>query len=365
MEVKMKNLRAFVLCFFPIVLAGLAAEGCKKDTPPEVKDPKKPGKREYAWTVDTLSYPGSFQTTMRRIWAIAPSNVYVVGHNERGFGKMYHYNGENWQPVRLVTVEGGLIEGPIDLSAIYGFAANDIYAVGQRFGINPNPPPNFLDSSLIIHFDGSRWREVELLERGRELIALQGFGTSTIWAGGLYGTAYHRSGATWSMSVADTVFWFRDFAMEGGETYALAYYVPPGGGGSKSFSLRWQASQWQIEDSTSDHAWGSARFGENALCNIGGTLYSAGRGVFRKDGSQWVRVMDTYPKPIYAIFGTRSDNIFAAGESALIYHFNGTDWAKFEQFMKSGVVCGGIWCTEEEVFVVCEDGNNTYVYHGK
>ncbi|MDL1892224.1 hypothetical protein FBQ87_04945 [Sphingobacteriales bacterium CHB3] len=34
----MKNLRAFILCFFPIMLTGLAAEGCKKE-PPVVPEP--------------------------------------------------------------------------------------------------------------------------------------------------------------------------------------------------------------------------------------------------------------------------------------------------------------------------------------
>jgi hypothetical protein len=129
-----------------------------KDTliDPPIKNP-----REYTWTIDTLAYPGSFQTLMGDMWASSPSDVYVVGHNDQAFGKMYHYDGKGWTPVNTPF-------GAIDLGAIYGFSANDIWAVGERIDYNPTPPPNFLDSSLIIHFDGSRWTEYKVIG-GRHL----------------------------------------------------------------------------------------------------------------------------------------------------------------------------------------------------
>ncbi|MGH2567772.1 MAG: hypothetical protein ACRDGA_05490, partial [Bacteroidota bacterium] len=92
-----------------------------------IKDP-----RSYTWTIDTLAYPGSFQTAMRDIWGSSPTNVYVVGHNSDGFGKMFHFDGQEWKPVGLNPIEGGTIEGPIDLSAIHGFSRDNIWVVGQR-----------------------------------------------------------------------------------------------------------------------------------------------------------------------------------------------------------------------------------------
>ncbi len=80
--------RYCILCCCLIV-----AFACKKDSPeePPKEIPKDP--RTYTWTVDTIAYPGSFQTTMRAIWGSAPNDVYVVGHNERGgLGKMFHYD---------------------------------------------------------------------------------------------------------------------------------------------------------------------------------------------------------------------------------------------------------------------------------
>ncbi len=59
--------------------------------------------RNLAWSIDTLAYPGSFQTMMSDIWGSDPNNVYVVGHNERGYGKMYHYDGLAWTDVGLIN----------------------------------------------------------------------------------------------------------------------------------------------------------------------------------------------------------------------------------------------------------------------
>jgi hypothetical protein len=338
---------------------------CKKDSPPEPPNGPKPGKREYVWTVDTIAYPGSFQTTMRDIWASAPNNVYVVGHNDQNRGQMYRYDGASWQPVRLAASDGGTIIGPFDLSAVYGFAPNDIYAVGEHIYQNPTPPPNFLDSSLIIHFDGTQWREVQLPFRSRYLQAIGTTGGTDLWAGGIYGALYRHGAGSWGNIPCDTLFWFNDFGSDGQELLAVAYYVPPLGGSITHFLLRWTVSQWQVVDSFSVRAGFVARFGNDALSTIGGKLYSVGYGVFLKDGQQWTRVMDSNPVELLAISGTRGEHIFAVGQAMSIYHFNGVNWYKYEQFVRGGAYCSGVWCTENEVFAVGSDGNRTFIFHGK
>ena len=102
--------------------------------------PMKKNPREYTWTMDTLAYPGSFQTSMYDIWGSASCNVYVVGHNDQGAGLMFHFDGRSWTDVKLHIVQGGTISGAIDLGAIHGFGPDDIWAVGNRFEKNPTPP---------------------------------------------------------------------------------------------------------------------------------------------------------------------------------------------------------------------------------
>ncbi len=129
-----------------------------KETPPEpsptAKDP-----RMYAWTVDTLKYPGTFQTFMQDIWGTSPNNVYAVGGTDIGKGIMFHFDGQRWEPLRLVTTEGGTIPVGIDLHAIHGFSAINIFAVGERYYYDPLTQ-QFSDSSLIIHYNGTQWSEV-------------------------------------------------------------------------------------------------------------------------------------------------------------------------------------------------------------
>jgi hypothetical protein len=152
------------------VFTALFVYSCKnKPTQPD-DNTTKPGKRDYTWTIDTLSYPGSMQTLMRDIWASSPTNVYVVGHNDQpGPGTMFRYDGKSWKTTRFHVADGGTVSGPVSLSAIYGFGPNDIYAVGERIYDNPNPPYGFLDSSLIIHYDGVKWEDVKL-KMGRMLL---------------------------------------------------------------------------------------------------------------------------------------------------------------------------------------------------
>jgi hypothetical protein len=64
--------------------------------------------------------------------------------------KMYYYDGNRWRPVDLAF-------GAFDLSAIYGFSANDIWAVGEKIFYNPNPPPNFF---RFEPYYSLRWSEV-------------------------------------------------------------------------------------------------------------------------------------------------------------------------------------------------------------
>ena len=82
---------AIMVCYF----------ACDK-SPSGPKDEAVKGPRQFTWTVDTLAYPNTFQTTMGRIWGSSPRDVYTVGHSSVGaHGAMYHYDGETWKPINF------------------------------------------------------------------------------------------------------------------------------------------------------------------------------------------------------------------------------------------------------------------------
>ncbi|MDI6803129.1 MAG: hypothetical protein QME58_04690, partial [Bacteroidota bacterium] len=239
---------------------------CKKPTPPDIDDTPKPGKRDYKWTIDTLAYPGSFQTLMRDIWASSPTNVYVVGHNDQpGPGTMFRYDGTSWKTTRFHVADGGNVSGAVSLSAIHGIGPNDIYAVGESIYENPAPPPNFLDSSLIIHFDGNLWREI-LVERGRNLQTVRPGVLGSVWAGGMIGTLYKNEHNTWTKLNTDTTLWFNYFAEGDNNTYALAYTpITVSGIPTVHYLLRWASPLWKVVDSFSVLNAMSAPFGHSSM----------------------------------------------------------------------------------------------------
>ncbi|MGA2624142.1 MAG: hypothetical protein ABSF91_09835 [Bacteroidota bacterium] len=366
-------------CSSVLVLISLLSLGCRdKGTEPLQGSP--PGKRNYTWTVDTLAYPGSFQTLMHNIWANSPKNVYVVGHNDQNRGQMYHYDGNHWSPVRLARSDSGNVIGAFDLSAIYGFSASDIYAVGEGIYPNPIPPPNFLDSSLIIHFDGNQWNEA-YIKRRRYLADVSGSTNHNVWAVG-WGTnsIYHYDGIQWTgdsiqMSIPIGGFFqiYSTSVFSDSEFYALAETHINNLAEDIYYLLHHYQGAWSLIDSAIiepghiETKWGYSRLWKSPW----GKLYSVGEGVYEWNQNQWISIFDSNISLI-DIFGTSENNIFVVGQFGKIYHYNGTDWFQFTQFPPASISLTtewffGVWTDGQEVFIVGQDANgrNSIVLHGK
>ncbi len=331
---------------------------CKKPTPPDVDDTPKPGKRDYTWTIDTLAYPGSFQTLMRDIYASSPTNVYVVGHNDQGGqGTMFRYDGNKWRAVDL----GSIIIGGISLSAVYGFGPNDIYAVGERIYDNPTPPPNFLDSSLIIHFDGVRWSEIPI-QRGRHLQTVHGDKPNNVWAGGSYGTLFYFNRVEWKKMDLDTQKSIISISgLSNTESYAttIGEYAD-----SLCYSLiRFNGPNWQSVDSFtvvfSNIIW---KFGYYLWQSPSGVLYSSGHGVYKRVGNSWGKILNN-DGPLF-IYGSDDNNIYAVGAFGRIFHWNGTDWKRLVE-IELNIQFTSAWTNNVETFIVGNNGYKTFIIHGK
>lgn len=65
------------------------------------------------------------------IWGSLVSDVYTVGGSSAR-GKMYHYDGKTWQPVKLHIVEGGPFPNSHEFWSIHGFSADNIYVAGSK-----------------------------------------------------------------------------------------------------------------------------------------------------------------------------------------------------------------------------------------
>ena len=328
--------------------------------------------REYTWSADTLDFPGSFQTLMWDIWGSDSNNLFVVGHNDGGGGKMFRFDGKSWTDVKLHVFQGGNIPGSIDLLAIYGFSANDIWAVGKRLYDNPNPPPNFLDSSLVIHFNGSQWRE-ERVGRGRNLTAIWGSSPSDIWTSGVDGTLFHFNGSAWQRKPSPVVIppqiFFNLNSISGAgpdEAYMLGWTDDQSIVQNTYYFFKLQSGEWSVIDSAKVGGGKlEVKWGYEELWNSPwNTLYSVGGGCFKWSGSKWEEMIDTSTY-MESIHGSNENNLFMVGHFGQLWHYNGNDWLKLANVEFDDFTYNAVWTDGKEAFVIGSNGRVTLVLHGK
>ena len=351
----------FILCSCFLLLLF----SCEKPTEPPDKRGKDP--RTYDWTADTIAYPGSFQTAMRDIWGSSPSNVYIVGFNSSGPGTMFRFDGKQWKTTGFHAAEGGPISGAISLWGLHGFGENDIWFVGERIYQNPTPPPNFLDSSLIIHFDGTRWTEHKV--QGRQRLAVWGIAPNDVWIGSSIsdGTMLHYDGTSWSkmtLPQATSIYDITGFGSN--DVYAL-------GGVLDSVYLatfqifHWDGRTWTLIDSTKQQAASPSDFGGGGILAVGGQLFSVGSGMFKKQTASWQFLGWDVSSFFTDVYGVSPTSLFVTGSYGGVFHFNGKDLHKYNQLISNNIHFFGVWANGEEVFVVGETGGGfkSVVLHGK
>ncbi len=322
----------------------------------KIIEPPELGKRDYNWSIDTLSYTGSFQTILLNIWAESPRNVYLVGYNDRSKGQIYHYNGEQWDPIELPSFEGGL-----DFYDIDGTSGENLWVVGERIThdiINDK----FIFSGCVIHFDGEKWTDVSP-DSTDILRCVWVISSNELWIGGEKGAVYRYSNMQWFKYTFNQIYSFTSIVgLTDREIYLIGStkdYTPPTDS-SGYFLFHYNGQDWSKIDSVSTNPLSPpCHFGYN-LYNFNNSLYSSGVGLFKYVNKSWISI---YDGPARNISMAGENHIFAVGKS--IYHYNGHDWFEFIQFQSNEWPWFGCYTNSEEVFVVSTDYNKSYVLHGK
>lgn len=336
--------------------------GCKHH--PEQPIVEQKNLRELTWTTDTIAFPGSFQTDMYNIWASSPDNVYIVGHNDQNDGFMFHYNGNEWSNVPMTTLHGGFINGRVDLTSIIGFDSANIWAVGEQLFNNPDPNGPFLDSALIVMYNGYSWSRQEVAG-ARGLVNVWGTSPTDVWACG-YNTILHYDGQKWSK---DSVYLPGSFIQFNGisgtspsNVLIIADRVDQVNGANVNNYLlyHYDGTSWSLIDSTKT---GSETFGEH-MCVIGGSMYSVGYGLWKYTGSSWLQIIPSQLLWV-GIAGTDQKNLLVCGMLGQVQHFNGSDWYQYAQLESFEYAYSGIWTDGTSVFVVGYNGYKTIVSRGK
>ncbi|MDP1711956.1 MAG: hypothetical protein Q8K86_05815 [Candidatus Nanopelagicaceae bacterium] len=118
--------------------------------------------------------PLPVEVDLTGVWGTSVSDVWAVGEQ-----KALHFNGTTWVSVAVPT-------GTYDLTAVFGFAANDVYACGTK--------------GTLLHWNGAAWSAVVVpVSATVNLLSIWGSSASDVWVGtDASGKLLHWNGAAWS-----------------------------------------------------------------------------------------------------------------------------------------------------------------------
>jgi hypothetical protein len=346
-----------------LVLAFVAAVGvsCTHSTAPE-------NPREYNWDVSVLSYEGSLQTTMYSIWGSSPSDVYASGSSRLGglHGAVYHFKGQQWFAMPLPSGAYNNME------QISGFSASDIWVAGAEEHWIPMGEQGVSDSALVLHFIGYTWKSMLPSHMGvRGLKSMCGISPSDLYFGSNDGRVLHCNGPFWTVDTLYVGLSVKAIGGDASRVFAMANSWR-GSLDDSVFCFTKDTAQWRLVDAQSfNNQYVAPRFGlSSVFCPAPGTYYSSTyTGVFQWRAGSWVKVL-TVNGFISSLAGS-ADNILAVGGGSggpLVYHWDGKDWGEIKlkpELLPTGVMLYSAWTNGREAFIVGNDGDVTYVLHGK
>ena len=119
-------------------------------------------------------------TDLYAVWGSAADNVYAVGTK----GTILHYDGNAWSSMNSPTAS--------DLYGIWGQSANDIFAVGDAY----HNDGTHYSTPTILRYDGTAWSKMPALST-RYFNAVWGRSADDIFASGAKGVM-RFNGSCWS-----------------------------------------------------------------------------------------------------------------------------------------------------------------------
>ncbi len=327
---------------------------------------------DYQWTVDTLYYtpgPGiNGNTQISDIWGNSDTSVFAVGFDEWGGpGSMWKFNENKWDRIKVFTFEGGTFSQALEFNSLLGFSGNDIYAFGDHFYTNSNPPPNFLHTALAIHYNGLQWKELPV-PSGFTMYGGSAYSSNNFYVGGTNGQLFHYYNGLWSVDTVKLSFFpnlpfynVNPISCNNEGVYLTTLQYNENDGLVYHQFLLYSEKRATLIDSTTSafRKWG----GRSYWRSPSGKIFSTGEnGIYQFQENKWIQVYAM--ESIVTINGTDDNHIFALASSGNIYFYNGKSWRVITTINKPSPVNGRVWCTEKGIFISVYYNNRTFVYHG-
>ena len=248
-----------------------------------------PGRHQFlhwdgtAWTDVAAPIDSSYWLT--RIWGSAPNDYWVAASRRISFNlverMLIHWDGSAWSTFGPFSTEEG-ISSPTGFVAIWGAAANDVYALAR---------------TALYHYDGNSWTQISTVPGGTDVF---GSGANDVYV--LNGAQlWHWNGSMWTMKTspssenkcgwanAPTDVWLGCGSFNsGGIHYDGTYFVPyttkgrPIGTATHMFVLAdagYLTTEWIGGFGGTETPLESPLFAYNGWRAPDGHIYVAGRGL--------------------------------------------------------------------------------------
>ena len=322
------------------------------------------GHPHYKWEVDTIAYPGSFQTIMQTMWGKSIDDLWIAGHNNRGYGKVWHYDGNEWktvEPLPIGLIDSYSITNSLDLN-------DESFICGDAKDIINDSM--LTHSSLILSYDDLQWN-VSQLGGGGPLFTISGTKEGKLYAGGWDFTLFSFENNNWMRKILnlDIPSYFETkninsvLVDQNQNGYMVVYCYNTNPYGRYNYFLKEIDSNWVKVDSFNTDT--ESRWGLNLWESKDGSIFSYNPGIYKYSGNIWISLFNDN-QLITALGGTTKSNLFAAGYG--VCHYNGNEWYEYKEFENHyGSRFGlarDILIIDGYIFILFSNGPKSFVIKG-
>ena len=232
------------------------------------------------------------------VWQASVGDAWAVGDN----GAVVHWNGAAWSKISSTTAK--------DLSGVWGSGSSDIWIAGDE---------------TMLHWTGSSFVSGGDFT-GRSLYAIWGTGTNNIYAASGFGSIYHWDGIQWTGLSSSANGTIRSIA---GTAPSNVWAV-----GTDGSTVYYDGTSWKSTNQGIAGDFTNLRAGWASSSLDAWVTGVQSFGVPSEFTMHWLNGVWTYVDlpdksvPLYAIWGSAVDNVWAAGDKGTLMHWNGALWTK-------------------------------------
>jgi len=351
--------KKFLLGLIVFISLYVITVSCNTTEPPIV-DNIPPGKRDYVWSIDSISRPGF--PYLQSIWGSSPTDVWGAGFSEDVRDCLWHFDGVSWKRATEGTPITVFGNGSKIVGGIWGTAQNDVWAFGGRIFSNPLSTEPF-----IMHYDGNQWSEVlgdknQMTDGFTDIYAIR---KDHFWISSSDHVSEYKDGL-WKKYFIGENYYVQSISGIGSSVYLLAYPI----GVDSLYLMKLSENNFMVIDKTI--LFSPGKFSPNGILFANNKVYTFGYGINSTntineeiDLNKWQNDLKQLPNGGFGgSYKISSKDMWGIGSSSIVFQYNGENWQQlFINYQNIEATFRGIWGDGNEIFI--SDTENGIIYHGR